>query len=77
MLIKKKRERANLQIFAQADNERTRGDGIKLKEGRFRLDVKKKFLEVRHRNSFPREIVDAPSLELLKTRLDKLLGNLV
>jgi len=43
----------------------------KLKEGRFRLDVKKKFSTVgvvRHR--LPREVVDAPSLEAPRVRLD-------
>ncbi len=30
-----------------------------------------------HRNRLPREDVDAPSLEVFKTRLDGALGNLV
>ncbi|GAB0175492.1 hypothetical protein GRJ2_000014400 [Grus japonensis] len=55
-------------------------NGIKLKEGRFRLDVRKKFFPVRavrHWHRFPREAVDAPgSLEVFKARLDGALGNL-
>ena len=51
-----------------------------MKEGRFRLDVKGKFFTVRmvrcwHR--LPREVVDAPSLQVLKARLDGALGSLV
>ena len=58
----------------------TRGNGIKLKEGRFRLCVKAKFFTMRvvrcwHR--LPREVVDAPSLEVFKASLDGALGKLV
>ncbi|KFQ39696.1 hypothetical protein N332_03901, partial [Mesitornis unicolor] len=55
-------------------------DGFKLEEGRFRLDIRKKFSTVRvvrHWNRLPKEVVDAPSLEVFKARLDKALGNLV
>ncbi|KFQ14752.1 hypothetical protein N330_01156, partial [Leptosomus discolor] len=55
-------------------------NGCRLKEGRFRLDMKKKFFTVRvmrHWNRLPREIVDAPSLEMFKARLDGALRNLV
>ena len=56
------------------------GQGFKLKEGRFRLDGRKKFFPVRvmrHWNRLPREVVAAPSLEVFKTRLDGALSNLV
>ncbi|KFW00508.1 hypothetical protein N326_05573, partial [Eurypyga helias] len=52
----------------------------KLKTGRFRLDIRKKFFlqkVVRHWNRLPREAVDAPSLEVFKARLDEALSNLV
>ncbi|KFV59256.1 hypothetical protein N341_11266, partial [Tyto alba] len=54
--------------------------GFKLREGRFRLDVRKKFFPVRvvrpwHR--VPRAAVAAPSLEGFKARLDGALSNLV
>jgi len=53
---------------------------FKLKEGRFRLDIRKKFFTVRlvrHWNRLPSEVVDAPSLKEFKARLDGALNNLV
>ncbi|KFQ72052.1 hypothetical protein N335_00677, partial [Phaethon lepturus] len=55
-------------------------NGFKLKEGRFRLDIKKKRFTMRvvkpwHR--LPREVVDAPSLETFKVGLDRALSDLI
>jgi len=61
-------------------SDRTRWNGFKLKEGRFRLGIRKKFFTMRvveHWHRLPREAVDAPSLEAFKTRLDRALSNLV
>ncbi|KFQ91148.1 hypothetical protein Y956_13809, partial [Nipponia nippon] len=55
-------------------------NGFRLKEGRFRLDIRKKFFTMRvmtHWNRLPREAVDAASLEMFKARLGRALSNLV
>jgi len=57
-----------------------RSNGFKLKQGRFRLDIRKKFFTMRvvkHWNGLLRELVEAPSLETSKTRLDRALSNLI
>ncbi|PKU47590.1 hypothetical protein llap_2134 [Limosa lapponica baueri] len=67
-------------LFMRESSDRKRGNGFKLKEGRFRLDMRKKFFTVRavrYWNRLPREVVAAPSLEVFKTRLDWALSNLV
>ena len=59
---------------------RMRGNGFKLKEGRFSLDIRKKFLTVRvvrHWNRLPSEVVNDPSLEAFRAWLDGALSNLV
>ncbi|PKU47376.1 hypothetical protein llap_2343 [Limosa lapponica baueri] len=67
-------------LFIRECSDRTRGNGFKLKVGRFGLDIRKKCFTmrvVRHWNSLPREVVDAPSLEVFKAKLDGALSNLV
>ena len=68
------------QLFMRVDSDRTRQNGFEVKEGRFRLDVRGKlFTErvVRCWKRLPRETVDAPSLEVLKARMDAALDSLV
>jgi len=67
-------------VFTRVCSDRTRGNGFKLKEGRFRLGIRKKFFTgrvMRHWKRMPREVVDAPSLEVFKARLSGALSNLV
>ena len=67
-------------LYIRTCSKRTRRNDIKLEEGRFRLDIRKKFFPVRvvrHWNRLPKEVVDAPSLEAFKARLDAALGSLV
>jgi len=67
-------------LFTRVYSDRTRGNGCKLKEGRFRLYIRKKLFTVwvvRHWNRLPREAVDVPSLAVFKARLDGALSNLV
>jgi len=66
---KKDRDR----LFSKACCDRTRGNGFKLKEGKFRLGITKKFFTmrvVRHWHRLRREVVAAPSLETFNTRLN-------
>jgi len=66
--------------FRKAYCDRTKSNGFELNEGRFRLDIKKKFFAIRvvkHWPRLPREVVDASSLEAFKVRLGGALSNLI
>ena len=57
-------------LFSQVTSNRTRGDGLKLLHGSFRLASSKTFFTksvVNHCKRLPREVVDSPSLEVFKS----------
>ncbi|TRZ06678.1 hypothetical protein HGM15179_020428 [Zosterops borbonicus] len=60
-------------LFLQAATDRMRGHSLKLCQGKYRLDIRKKFFTervIKYWNSLPGEVVESPSLDVFKRKLD-------
>ena len=73
-------DEAEVGLFSQVTSDRKRGNGLKLRQGRFRLEITKILYTervVKHWNRLSREVVASPPLEMVKKCVDMALQDVV
>lgn len=62
-------------LFTKVCSDRKKGNDFRLKEVRFKLNIRKKFFTriVRHVNRLPKEVMEASTLKVFKDRLSNMI----
>ncbi|RMC22480.1 hypothetical protein DUI87_00794 [Hirundo rustica rustica] len=67
-------------LFLQAATDRTRGHCLRLHQGKYRLNIRKKFFTervIKYWNSLPGEVLESPSLDVFKKGLNVALDAMI